>query len=220
MQNSGFWFRITSLYGSLTSPVGLCMQNGVISTGITCQHGFQPLSVAFAHKTASFGPELQVSTGTRTHLWFCACKTAWLAPELLVSMSPNPHLWFLHSKQRLLNQNYKSLWNPVLTWRFVHEKSVINNRITSLYESQPSSVVFACKTAAFGSELQVSTGPWPHLSVCACKTAWLAPDLPVSMGFSPYLWLLLAKQWLLDQNYKFLQVLELTCGCVHAKQRD
>ena len=35
MENGDFWSRITSLYGSLTSPVVLCMQNSVISIRIT-----------------------------------------------------------------------------------------------------------------------------------------------------------------------------------------
>ena len=60
--------------------------------------------------------------GPRPHLWFTAIKTATLAPELQVSMGPNPHLWFLHAKQRLLDQNYKSLWVPDLTCRFVLAK--------------------------------------------------------------------------------------------------
>ena len=68
--------------------------------------------------------------------------------------------------------------------------------ITRLYGSQHSSVVFACKTARFALELQVSVGPRPHLSFCACKTACLASELLVSMGPSPHLWFLDAKQWL------------------------
>ena len=52
--------------------------------------------------------------GSSPHLWFCACKTATLAPELLDSMCPSPHLWFLHAKQRILGQNFKSLWFPYL----------------------------------------------------------------------------------------------------------
>ena len=78
--------------------------------------------MGFTCKTATFGPELQVSMGPRPHLSFCACKTARFAPELLVSMGPSPHLWFLHAKLRLLDQNHKSLWVPDLTCRFVHEK--------------------------------------------------------------------------------------------------
>ena len=77
MQNSGFWIRITSLYGS------------------------QPSFVAFACKTATLGPELQVSMGPRLHLWFFAFKTVTLAPELQVSMGASPHLWFSHAKQQL-----------------------------------------------------------------------------------------------------------------------
>ena len=71
MQNSDFWIRITSLYGS------------------------QPSLMVFAIKTATLGPELQVSMGPRPHLWFFAFKTATLAPELLVCIVPSPHLWLL-----------------------------------------------------------------------------------------------------------------------------
>ena len=67
------------------------------------------------------------------------------------------------------------------------QNNVINITITSLYGSQPSSVVFACKTAALGSELQVSIGPRLHLCFFAFKTAPLAPELQVSMGPSPHL---------------------------------
>ena len=68
--------------------------------------------MVFACKTATLVPELQVPMGSRPHLWFCTFKTAPLESELLVSMGPSPHLWFLQAKQRLLDQNYKSLWVP------------------------------------------------------------------------------------------------------------
>ena len=58
--------------------------------------------------------------GPRYDLSFCVCTTACLASELLVSIGPRPHLWILIAKQRLLVQNYKPLWDPVLTSRFVH----------------------------------------------------------------------------------------------------
>ena len=122
IKNSHFWTKITSLYGSQTSPVVLCMQYRVISTRITSLHWSQTSSVVFACKTATFGPELQVSMGPRHHLSFCACNTVWLVPEILVSMGPSPHLCFVHTKQWLLGQNYKSLWVPDLTCRFVKEK--------------------------------------------------------------------------------------------------
>ena len=71
-----------------TSYVVLCIQNSDFSIRITSLYGCQPSFVAFAYKTATLGPELQVSMG------------------------PSPHLWFLHAKQRLLVQNYKSPWVP------------------------------------------------------------------------------------------------------------
>ena len=101
MQKSDFWGRITTLYGSQTTPVVFCMQYSVISTRITC-------------------------------LYLSQC--------------------FLHAKQLLFDQNYKSLWVPALTCCFVHEKSDFWGRITTLYWSQPSSVVFACKTETSGAE--------------------------------------------------------------------
>ena len=70
IQNSDIWIRITSLYGSQTSPVILCMQNSVISIRITSLYGSQPSLVVFACKTATLGPELQVSIGARPQLCF------------------------------------------------------------------------------------------------------------------------------------------------------
>ena len=96
------------------------MQNSMPRIRITSLYGFQPTSVAFCRKTATFGPELQVHMGTRPHLSFCARKTARLTPELLVSMCPSPHLWYLNAKQLPLEQNYKSLWVPDLICRFMN----------------------------------------------------------------------------------------------------
>ena len=74
--------------------------------------------------------------------------------------------------------------------------SVISTRMTCLYRSQPFSLVFACKTATFGAELQVSMGPRPHLSF------------------------LDAKQRPFDQNNKSQWVPDITCLFLLEKQRD
>ena len=91
-------------------------------TAINSLYGSQPSSAVFACKTATLGPELQVSMGPRSHLWFFAFKTVTLAPELQVSIGASPHLWILHAKQRLLDQSYKSLWVPSIICGFVHSK--------------------------------------------------------------------------------------------------
>ena len=67
------------------------------------------------------------------------------------------------------------------------QNSVISTSNTSLHGSQLSSMVFVCKTATLGQELQVSMGPRPHLWFSAFKTATLAPELQVSIGPSPHL---------------------------------
>ena len=77
MQTCDFWSKITSLYGSQTWPVVLCMQNGVITIRNTSLYGSQPSCVVLGCKTATFGPEYQVSMCPRYNLSFCACKTAW-----------------------------------------------------------------------------------------------------------------------------------------------
>ena len=63
-----------SLYGSQPSSVVLCMQNNVISIRMTSLYGSQPSLVLFACKTATLGPELQVSMGPRHHLCFLHSK--------------------------------------------------------------------------------------------------------------------------------------------------
>ena len=98
IQNFGFWTRITSLYGSQTWLVILCMYNSVLNIRITSLYGSQPSSVVFAF------------------------KTAWLASELLVSMGSRPHDWLLDAKQRLLDRNNMSLWVPNIICRFMHAK--------------------------------------------------------------------------------------------------
>ena len=75
------------------------MQNNVIVIRITNLYGSQPSFVALECKTATLGPELQVSMGPRPHQrFFTLKKTAPLAPELLVSMDPRPHLSFCACK--------------------------------------------------------------------------------------------------------------------------
>ena len=68
------------------------------------------------------------------------------------------------------------------------QNNVIIIRITSIYGSKPSFVVYVCITAALRPELQVSMGARLHLWFFAFKTATLAPELQVSMGPSPHLW--------------------------------
>ena len=62
-------------------------------------------------------------------------------------------------------------------------------------------------------------GPRHDLSFFACTTVCLPAELVVSNGPRPHLWLLKAKQPLLDQNNNSLWVPDITCRFVHAKQR-
>ena len=120
MQNSDFWTRNTSLYGSqLSSGVFGCK---TASFGPEQQVSMDPrYHLSFcAFKTATLGPKLHVSMGPTPHQWISACKTAYLAPELLVSMGSSPYAWFFDAIQRLLDRNNKFLCVPDITCRFAH----------------------------------------------------------------------------------------------------
>ena len=85
------------------------------------------------------------------------------------------------------------------------QNSVHSIRITSLYGSQPSTVVFGCKTATFVAELQVSMGPTYDLSFCACATACLASEKLVSIGPRLHLWCLHIKiAWLAPESLVYI----------------
>ena len=112
----------------------------------------------------------------------------------LCGSQPSPVVLCIHNrdiKTRIISLN-GSQTSPVI---MCMQTNVISIRNTSLYRSQPSFVAFACKTAALGPELQFSMGPIPHL------------------------WLLHAKQRLLDQNSKSLWVPDITCRFVQKKNR-
>ena len=63
--------------------------------------------------------------------------------------------------------------------------NVIIIRITSLHGSQPPSMVFASKTATFGSELQVSMGSSLHLWFCAYQNSDFSIRIPGLYGTKP-----------------------------------
>ena len=102
MQNNENSIRITSLYGSQPSSVVFACKTATLGPELQVSMSPSPhLLISFAFTTASLLPELIVSMGPRPHLSLCACKTTRLTSELLVSMGPSSHLWFLHAKQRL-----------------------------------------------------------------------------------------------------------------------
>ena len=122
-------------------------------------------------------------------------------------MGPSPHLRFLHSKQRLLDQNYKSLWLCLLIlssvlrsritlsigprlhlWFCAFKTATLASEFTSLYGSQPSSVVLRIQNGDFSLTITSLYGSQPSFVVFACKTAPLAPELQVSIVPSPHLW--------------------------------
>ena len=116
---------------------GFLQANSVLRTKITSLYGFQTSPVVLTRKTATLGPELQVSIGPRPHLWICACKTGLITRSSLLYGAQN-------SSVDLCKQNsvpttkiaslYGSLTSPV---HLCMQNSVLSTKLTSLYWSQP-----------------------------------------------------------------------------------
>ena len=68
---------LDQIYKSLCFPAIICgfvYKNSAFSIRITSLYGLHPSFVAFACKTATLGPEIQVSMGPRPHQWLFAFK--------------------------------------------------------------------------------------------------------------------------------------------------
>ena len=136
-----------------------------------------------------------------------------------ISMGPSPHLWFLHTKQRLLDQNYKSLWVPDIACWFVHTNSANSSRFTNLHGTQNSPVVLCMQNNVTSIKIICLYRSHPSFVVFACKTATLGPELQVSTCLRPHLWFFAFKTATLQQNCKSLCLPALICGFEHSQQR-
>ena len=135
-------------------------------------------------------------------------------------MFPSPHLWFLHAKQRILDQNFKSLWVPALICDFCMPNSEFWPRITSLYVSQTSSVVLSTHKSVLSTSINrlywFQLSPvvlFMQISVISTKITSLYGSQPSSVVFA-------FKTATFGPVYESLCVPDLTCRFVHAKQRD
>ena len=122
MQNIDFSTRIASLYGSQPSYVVLCIHNSDIMTRINCPYGSQTSPVVLCMHNSMISIRITSLNESQPSSVVYACKTVTFGSEVLVSMCPSPHLRFMHAKQRILDQNYKSLWVPHFACWFVHAK--------------------------------------------------------------------------------------------------
>ena len=128
-------------------------------------------------------------------LWLQNSVICFRLTSLYVSQPSS--MFFFNAIQRILDQNFKSLWVP----------------------PRPHLWFWAHITASLTQEYKDSIGSSPHLCLCACKRATLGIKLQVSERQRPHLWFLHAKQRLLDQSNKSIWVPDMTCRFVHVQQR-
>ena len=122
--------------------------NNVISVRIISLYWSQPSFVVFACETETLGPELQVSMGRRPHQCFFCIQNSDFSTRIvsLHESQLSSVVLCIHKSDIMtrINSLYWFLTSPVLVCM---QNNEINIRITNLQGSQPSSVVFACKTA-------------------------------------------------------------------------
>ena len=145
MQNNVISIRNASLYGTLPSSAVFECQTAALGQKLQVSMGPWPHLLFFVFKASTLAPQFQVSMGLSPHLWFLHAKQdfwIWIK-YLFVSQTSPMVLWMQNSvissrktslngtqtsteisqaKQRLLDQNYKSLWFPDLTYGFLHSQ--------------------------------------------------------------------------------------------------
>ena len=163
------WFASDSLVSvSQPSSVFFFMQYSAFWTRISSLYGSLTSSVVFSKHNC------ELNTRIKRLYWFQTSPVALCMQNSAFCT-------------RVTSLYGSQIWPVVLCMQY----SVISTRITCLYGSQPLSVVFACKTATFGAELQV----------CMCP--------------SSHLWFLHTQQRILDQNFKSVRVPDFICGFEH-----
>ena len=145
-QNSAFWIRFTSTYGS------------------------QPSSVVFAFKTTTFGSVLQISMGPRLRPLICECKTVCLDPDWQLSIGPILHLWFSAFKTTSLASEILVYLGPRLRLLICECKTACLDPKWRLSVGPSRHLCFSSfKTATLAPELLVYMGPSPHLFLLNAK---------------------------------------------------
>ena len=119
MQNIVISTRINSLCGSQTTLVALCMQNIARKTSL---HRSQTSPVVLSKQNKGISIRITSLYGSQHSSVVFACKTATLGPNLQVSMVPRPHLWLFAFKTATLSPEYKSRWVSAFTCCFVEAK--------------------------------------------------------------------------------------------------
>ena len=162
------------------------MQNSVPSIRNTSLHGSQTSRVVFGCKTATYGPEKQVSMGPRHDLSLCECKTALLASDLLVSMCPNPHLCFFFMQ-------YSAFWTRISSLYGSQTSSVVlsthncelNARIKIQYWIQPSPVALCMLNSDFRTRITSLRGPQTSPVLLCMQNSVICTKMTSSHGFQP-----------------------------------
>ena len=104
------WIRITSLYWSQISPFDLCIQNSVLRSTMTLVYWSQPSSAVLCIQNSDFSIRNISIYGSQPSFVAFECKTATLGPELEVSISPRPHLWFIALQNSVFSTRIASLY--------------------------------------------------------------------------------------------------------------
>ena len=168
----------------------------MISTRITRLYGSQPLSVLFAWKTSTFGPEYKSLS----------------VPDLTCR--------FVYAKQRDLHKNKMTIWVPALTCGLCMQNSDFRTRITNLCRWIDPTCGFCMQNSDFWTRITSLYGSQTSPVILCLQNSvpsFRNTSLYGSQSSSVFLH---SKRRLLDPNNKSLLVPDITCRFVQAIQRD
>ena len=134
-----FRSKIACVYASQTSPVILCLKNGVPSIRITSLYG------------------------SCLHLWFLNAKQRHLDQNNTPLWAPDTTCHFVHTKQRELHQKNWSQWVPALICGFCMQNREFWSRITSLHRSQTSPVILCMQCCEISTRITSLSDASPHM---------------------------------------------------------
>ena len=150
IQNSDFWIRITSFYGSLKWPVILCMYNSVLSIRITTSLWVPAFICGFCTLNRAFWTRITSLYGSQT--------------------SP----FVLCMQNRVICTRMTSLYGFQTSFVVLSTyNSALSTRLKRQYCLQPSPVVLCMQNSDFRTRLCGSNTP---SVVFACKRATSRPE--------------------------------------------
>ena len=168
MHNSDFWTRITSLYGSQTWNVLLCMQSSVISARITSLYVSQTSSAVLCNQNSDLRTRIEWLYGSPTSpvvlfMQYIVISTINTSPY---GSQPSP----VGFACKTATSGTSLLGSLTLSAVLCIQKRDFRTRIECLYVSQTSSAVLCIQKSDFMTRIACTNHRWDLGPIETCNS--------------------------------------------------